>query len=294
MIKRQRTGFEGWLEYIFGGRKDKDKIPFDEKINILTERFAEYLNAMGWEQLKEDTVAIAMFWFLKRFQEKKSNVYVIAEKFGYHLFNTKINVPCSMIKVSALNDYYWIDFPKNMIFQSEDKSIIFNHAVVALTNNPIEKDHNYFHVFASDFTPEGKRLGDTTEIYFPLKSDKNIDDMVLESRQKTTIPDAIPISMVEYIAKCILYIQSGEPDLTIEKAVLPKSKQYHKIKYHYETYSPFDIVKVGYGFHEKMRHTESWEVSGHFRWQRYGQEFSLIKLIWIDAYEKSWKENNRQ
>lgn len=48
----------------------------------------------------------------------------------------------------------------------------------------------------------------------------------------------------------------------------------------------FDIINVGSNWNINKVLDEKFGVSGHWRLQRYGTGLVLVKLIWIDAYEK--------
>lgn len=84
----------------------------------------------------------------------------------------------------------------------------------------------------------------------------------------------------EFIVKSILYIESGEPDLQREEAKkhfrkFQKTKRLNKL-------CPFDVVNVGYSFHNRVYSVDQGPRRGHFRWQPYGPKKSMLKLIWID------------
>lgn len=87
----------------------------------------------------------------------------------------------------------------------------------------------------------------------------------------------------------ILYVMSGNPDLRMIRPPLKsKYKTTKGMKKFIKEY-PLDIPMVYVGYNYKKHNFYSVDgttVKGHFRWQPYGNKRSLIKLIWIDTYEK--------
>lgn len=96
----------------------------------------------------------------------------------------------------------------------------------------------------------------------------------------------------QYLVKCLLYIQSGQPDL---RAILVEPKQGKKNVRpkelaHEKAVPAVDFTLVGYDWKKQRKfQTDSTEVRGHWRWQPYGPGLSKVKFIWIDAHERSYR-----
>jgi hypothetical protein len=235
--------------------------------------------------------------FMQKYLQKKSKVYKIGDNFGYQLNKTNINLPCSLIPYEA-NKQYWIEFPSSLTFESQD--CYFKSACITMMRTDTSgeyKDYPSLLITARDFNKDGKICDYSSQVYFPLDPDKTLAE-VIELTKNMRLPNTfsfdktkeiIPTSMIEYIAKCLVYIESGDPDIQSEKGNPPLTKKPKKIKRHLEDFCPFDIVRVGYSFHGRTKHTDSWSVSGHFRWQPCGSKLTQVKLIWIDEHDRGWK-----
>ena len=130
----------------------------------------------------------------------------------------------------------------------------------------------------------------STYYFMPLLPDKTIHECIINLEQflGVEVPKAAK-DAISFVAKCMLYINSGEPDLVKEAVTKPNSKNEKKIRNHWKKNYPFELIRVGYGFHGKTYSVDSTEVSGHFRWQPCGVGRQQLKLIWIDEHIRNYK-----
>lgn len=298
MTMRKKLMIENVIDYFFKDYPKNDLPTYEDKMKSMVINFYESFTKdilSNLDPKKQNASTNIFVEFIRGYMAKRFRIYRISEKFGFHLQKAKINIPCTVIPFEPYKQY-WIEFPDNVNFQSVDKTVCFKFAILTCFYNFEDPSLKRIFILSFDTNKETNYFtGENTELVFNLNPDKTLQELIDEVKHNEgsiSLTNGIPEDMAEYCVKCLMYIESGEPDLTMNQAVIAKSKQPHKIKNHYRHYSPFDFVTVGYGFHEKMHHTDSWEVSGHFRWQRYGKENLLVKLIWIDAFERGWKESN--
>ena len=123
-----------------------------------------------------------------------------------------------------------------------------------------------------------------------IDDNQSIESAIERSNKVSTTPWST--NVINYILKCVLYIHSGDPDLREFRAPTPPNSSKKKAKFvkSHENLSLYDLIYVGYGYKKEMFfYKDSTEVSGHFRWQPYGEGLSKVKLIWIDAHTRNYK-----
>ena len=97
--------------------------------------------------------------------------------------------------------------------------------------------------------------------------------------------------LLKYSINCILYIGSGNPDLRLLKKIKKNFKSKKGEKKHRKK-NPIEgnLIEVGFNYKKSVLfNIESTNVKGHFRWQPYGKQLSLIKLIWIAEHKRKFK-----
>jgi hypothetical protein len=251
------------------------------------------------------------------------SIYKVADKFGEHLHKTHLTIPISVLPHERQTIY--IQFPKGISFQGQGHT--FDHAILdigspellwpQIKSEPelISKMSNFtlyrictipseavdgtghcpslsFLVPKDPSVMTGRCLWATgngefvnTSSYFQFEPNMNIVDFIQQHPSKS-----IPTDIVDFCLKVLLYIHTGDPDLQPEAKRYPCATNPEKYIRHIENHCPFTVLNLGYGFHERHRHVDSTMVTGHFRWQPYGQKLSKVKLIWIEAHERSYKK----
>jgi len=99
-------------------------------------------------------------------------------------------------------------------------------------------------------------------------------------------------SVIKKTLSCLIYLMSGSPDLRV---CLPVERKYKgsnvKKLRRQDQYTDCNVIQVGYGWlKERQRLVGECSVSGHFRWQPYGEGRTKVKLIWINQYTKVFKK----
>jgi len=224
-----------------------------------------------------------------------ASIYKIADEFGRQLKRTDLDVPCSLLR-GMIGKSYILEFPDSVTFPTpggKHKSCVVTLGVKSPAGGFLgvepttshERQTRALYILAQDCDMKGNYSYQDSHVSFPLP-----DELTL-SQALNTVSDggptaAISRDMVAFVAKCLLYIGSGEPDLKKEPAKTRETKNPKKLKALRRNFYPLDIVTVGYSFHGKTYNVDGTQVSGHFRWQRCGVEYSQVKLIWIDEHAR--------
>jgi hypothetical protein len=224
--------------------------------------------------------AIILFG-LSDFVRDKAKVYKIASIFGKHLAKTDLNVPTNMIP--DIDKSWWLEFPNDVTFIGDNGEKFCCCVTILLRNARGERTLQISS--PDDMTNLNMETGSESVAVIHIEDDMNLSEN-LEKFESEYGKSVIPKEMIHYIVKCILYIESGEPDL---EHVGHRSSTTNPQKQRRSDKPPFEIVRVGYGFHGKMRHVDETTVSGHFRWQHYSTNMSKVKLIWIDEHTRKFK-----
>lgn len=239
---------------------------------------------------------------LVRWLSGKTTVHKIAETFGKHLDRTDLDVPCELLPCKP-GDVFMLELPESIVF--ENKGDYFYSAIVMIGSyDPGAKQGwvntddkaateglcRMLSILAPDCDAEGNYKGSSSYTIFPIPDGKTLGEALSTYFDGQDVVVGRHLAM--FLGKCLLYLTSGDPDLRSEAGSYSTSKKEKKVRAHNRNFCRFDVTAVGYGFHERIRHVGEAQVSGHFRWQRHGIGFSLVKLIWIDEHARHYQKTN--
>lgn len=253
--------------------------------------------------------------FLRYYVLGEAKIYQLAERFGAHLAKTSLDVPCDALGLKIF-DSFLIELPVR--FRASDgyfhRSAIVNiglwkpeRKLESLCASK-DKDGRYqfrmedgtvgyaddpkvtkaIYILAPDYDDTGRCHMMSSYWLGPLLPGKTMGEMLEMNKQKLG-ESIINPEFIQLVAKTLLYIRSGEPDLVNEIPPPCLSKKPKKIKMHWREHCPLPVVNVGYGYHGRLFHKDATAVSGHFRWQPYGEGKAQVKLIWIDEHTRHFK-----
>lgn len=307
---RRRTYIETLVDFL-EANADTKNMDYREKLEAILDTYKgmfNYLSARLSPKEAMENITIqeggVLIYFLTGFLKGKFNVYKIAENFGNHLHKTNLDIPLSVIpnrmdyKHSDYQDYLadrvsyediqkkmpatLIEFPNSMEFTGRDgekyhNCIVMNGIgpkgsslqIVSIDSNSVEQEAT---VVVMDIGSDFKTIEEAIDYHC-----ENYDELIF------------PREMVRFVIKCLLYIESGEPDLKREGLLAKTRKAKKHRSFRHGEFFPYPIVRVGYSFHNKRWHVDSTMVSGHFRWQPYGPGLKQVKLIWIEEHERKYK-----
>lgn len=305
---RRKTYIELLIEQIENLRKDTRKMDYESKLKVILAMYDQALDMLSSRmtpsQMAADITAqecgiVSMFF--RQYLSGATHVYKIARNFGQHLNKTKLDVPTKLMPVKV-GKTYMLEFPENIVFFGPDGEVYHNCIVAfGFYEDKAMSKQEFKMVDPSEVPPN---VGFTLQICAPDVGGKEMvaSISVMDIASQDSIQKSIdlfverygkmhfPHEMVSYIAKCILYIESGEPDLHPEgRMAETRNHKKQRALQHKDLY-PFPIIRVGYGFHNREYHVDSALVSGHFRWQPYGPQLSQVKLIWIDEHTRNYRK----
>ena len=287
-------------------KKETKTMVYREKLEVMCKLYEDALTMMASKMTDDELRAnisaqecglVSMF--LRQFLKGHANCYKIARSFGSHLNKTKLDVPTSVMP-KKLGKTYMIEFPDGIEFHGPAGEI-YHSCIVAIGMYGTKPEKGIFKSIGLGILDE---IGFTLQVCAPDITAKEMTASisVMDIGSKETIQDSIdlfvqrhgemhfPHEMINYIAKCLLYIESGEPDLKND-GVMSVSKNLKKQKsMAKKDLYPFPLVRVGYGFHHREYHVGSTMVRGFFRWQSYSPQHSKVKLIWIDEHPRHYNK----
>ena len=228
----------------------------------------------SWDIGKVD---ISMNWlFYESLVSGSAKIYKIAEQFGYHLSKTNLDIPIQNISINV-GVPILIEFPDCVSFEGSEGEI-YRSCLVIQGIRPNEHTLQLLTINQK----EGEEARSAITIMGIGKKHETINKAIDAYGQKYG-ETVISKEMINYVVKCLVYINSERPDFTVEGQPLSTStKPKNESRMLNKGTYPFPLIHVGYGFHGKRYSIDQGLRAGHFRWQRYGPLNSLVKLIWID------------
>jgi hypothetical protein len=250
-----------------------DGIPSGDFGTVMTPRFSSY-------------------WIY--FQITGRPIYKMAREFSHELSKVKLDVATGNIPYGL--PMFCVEFPEDMRFDLGDEK--FAHCVYIFTteergttdDGTLAKRYIQFTIPLYD--KDGNLTLEIQEFGVPVTDLAQTFEQAAERAHGHSTINHMNRDFVNFCLNCLLYICSGDPDLRDNRAQKPpqtrKAKQLRK--WHRE-HNTLDVMLVGYNFKKPITYNVgSTTVSGHFRWQPYGTGRQQVKLIWIDAHERHFKQ----
>jgi len=127
------------------------------------------------------------------------------------------------------------------------------------------------------------------------RDDKDIGDDLFKDAWEKCANEIFKVTGdgISFVASCLLYIQSGDPDIRHMKGENPQKYKLNAKDSFFEKRKKQEGVKdaifndyeiVGWNYKKK------YNVAGHWRYQAYGPKWSQHKLIFIESFEKGNKK----
>lgn len=231
-----------------------------------------------------------------------AKIYKIGREFGEQLAKADLSLSCKYLP--TIKEFICIEFPDHMRFQTKSGGYLHCSYVAVMENTHIVRPNS------------GESMGDalkTVAIFSPIYDDNgnlrldvldvgtisfwNESETVQEAVEKSNRSSTIPYSMdfVGFLMKCLIYIDSGDPDLRHARSPRPpETRKVKKVRQWYKDHaneSLIDLIHVGYSFKKpNVYMIDKTLVTGHFRWQPWGHKRAKVKLIWIDQHERVYRD----
>jgi hypothetical protein len=284
------------------------KYSFEEQVKILAYEYSKvsdiYIDSPPTSQLSGKHDLIIMSNFLLSYSMGLSKVYKVAERFGQHLLKTNLDVPCECLSTKMGQSFLFeLPFTLKSTDGSQHRTVVVAvtgwHSKPGIDIKSVTKEEESMYqdkaiaILAPDYSPEGQVLETSTYFVSPLRPGATIEQTIQENvmHMKGSL---LSMDLIRLVAKLLLYIDSGEPDLVAEPVVACLTKKPKKLRQHWRDHCPFETISVGYSYHGRLYSKDASQVSGHFRWQTYGPERSKVKLIWIDEHVRHYKPEQRK
>lgn len=222
----------------------------------------------------------------------QKHVYKISKEFGELLKDVNINLNSKIIDTWEDSSYI-IDLP--FPFKTYMGNYVWNvFGTIMRKENTIDimlaAPHYNSHGHRIDeidcplfsFSPEDKRtLQEQIQKYEQIYNDK--------TKEYNTI-SLIP-GLIKYVINCLLYINSGDPDLRHLKVKPPHKSRDGKWYAKRElTFAASPTVLVGFNWKKaNVRHADETVVKAHPRWQPCGKNRENVKLILVKEHVRNFK-----
>jgi len=232
---------------------------------------------------------------------KESKCYVMGKEFSKQLEKVKLDILSKYLM--NIKETLYIEFAEN-IFLDEDN--YFSGCVFCQSNNGY-LSISLFSTLERYVSTIGFSVGELIEINGNCIAPSIDDILTLGIANASYSKHSVGLTNIignriaikktlSFACNCILYINSGNPDLRLTRTPKCNSKSIKGLKKFIKKYpieSP--IVYVGYNHKKKnIYYKDTSEVNGHFRWQPYGKELSKIKLIWINEHIREYNNTYKK
>lgn len=292
----------------------------DESLDLASQEFVEEGEALLAEKkiAAKNEIAVSRHEDMRAFscavlanslaalRNKNAAIYRVSERFGVHLRKTKIDIPSTLLK--SQNEYcFFLEFPFSFPAPRRENGPLADGSVSSCIVQwlPGEKlprlctsagESVLCMLFPSQTLYPSIQITMSSRLVLP--DSMTISEAINESckwRGLSVADQAAYSDMVDFAVKSALYIKSGDPDLQPEIAPkYPTTKKAKKLKAFARNHCLFDVINVGYSYHNRLYHVDGTQVSGHFRWQPYGPGMTKVKLIWIEEHERKYKNVRQQ
>lgn len=232
-------------------------------------------------------------------------IYKISKYFGNVLKEANCDVSAKYMDFSKTR-HFCIEFPDDMSFDAGDgeraecayvqiygrgsiTSKLFHHGAVSLgkrAENSAPTD------IITITCPTRTDNRDSSYIQFSIHIEegeelrKALDDD--DDRGRCEFRD-----IREYVLKCIMYIDSGDPDLSDLKPTRAPHNPKKLEKWLREDRFEYQVTRIGFHYAPKYeQHIFDCKVRGHWRWQPYGVGLSKVKLIFIEEHIRTYGNVN--
>lgn len=239
-------------------------------------------------------------------------VYKIATGFGEQLAKVDLNIRAGLLPKDGM---FCIEFPDSIRFEDQPEQIegferqidkdFFHCAYVTtqysnkdlpLKNNDNQPIFLSLNIMLPCYDDKERFKGEENSLSLTfLSPTEPISEVIRRAKHNSSHPIQNE-GVISYVLKCMVYINSGDPDLRNYRAPNPPAtnnpkKQRRWAKEH-QNQSLIDMVLVGYNFKKPVTYSvDETTVTGHFRWQPCGPRLEQVKLIWIAEHIRHFNQS---
>lgn len=228
----------------------------------------------------------------------RRKIHWLAKDFGRQLAKADLDVPTRLLREAFEERHaFYVEADPGVFFDQDDGSSARCFFATMTTGVSSENGEyaSLLNLNFPDFDERGGLTGTSSWVMLDVTHGERVSEALEKALSLPRMGESgVSRRNVELAAKVIIYLCSGEPDLREEMPpIRPSTKNDKKIRaFERETAdkSLLPIVRVGYSFMKERRvGVEETEVSGHFRWQPWGEGRSKVKLIWIDPHVRRYE-----
>ena len=222
-------------------------------------------------------------------------VYKISKDFGGLLKDVKLNLNAKTLDTWQDGSYI-IDLPFPF------KTYMGNYVWHIFGTVYRKKDALELMFAAPHYNEHGHRLDEIDVLLFPFYYNRNetlqeqiekYEQIYNEKTKEHNTVSLVP-GLIKYVINCLLYINSGDPDLRHLKVKPPHKSRDGKWYAKRElTFAASPTVLVGFNWKKaNVRYADETVVKAHPRWQPCGKNRENVKLILVKEHVR--KFNNKE
>jgi len=232
--------------------------------------------------------------FFIRAKLSKAKAYKVCQDFGHALISAPITVPAKHIRFD--NQIIFVDLPKNLPFLSPyyDASFYASCEVIPRQHEELSTFKKYLltiHLSPRNQSGFENLMGDTLSVQLDDMDNlaASMHEIVTHNAKKFPKAAArINLDLISYIAKVLLYINSGDPDLR-ELQPQRERRGLRAFKRANHNACKLPITLVGFNYKKPTLYSKSETlVSTHTRWQPCGKNREQIKLVWVREHVRQY------
>lgn len=290
-IKLRELQSKPWMSknYPWG---DQEKICLEEFLRI-TSAFILLCSNVDKEVLF-DAVS-GLFCLAAWLQDSRREYHHFNPKFCSHLNRTNLKVKNEILRASFQKQPAFFCETEPGVFEPQPDGCRARGFIATIRRHATIKKKDALTIFFHDYDENYNQLQSGSYASMDIESFDTIEESFNHmSNVQMAQQTGVSLRNVELAVKMILYATSGDPDLRHELPIPRPATSNEKKQRQFDRENPDNppgpVLSVGYGFmKDRIQHLESTLVDGHWRWQRHGPGWQQVKLIWIDEFERKYK-----
>lgn len=235
--------------------------------------------------------------FFAIFKSQGSKIYRIAQEFGDQLSKVSLKIENKYLK--ADDKVICIEFPEGIRFNLGNNAFAHCTYVVIAKSDDNVRDRTgapivkHVRLMTPLFTEKGSDTFAFDTLGINFISEEETFETAFSRAKANSSWNYFNDDFIRFVFNSYLYIQSGDPDLRDFKAPKPPTnpKDLRRFERQNETKSTLDMTLVGFNYKKPTLFSkDSTTVSGHWRWQPFGENRARVKLIWIDEHVRVYND----
>jgi hypothetical protein len=253
-----------------------EELFYNQDIEIVKNHFDE------GEYLYSNVVHL---YLCHKFKTSNKKIYRLGSELATTFKNIRGHIPVGLIPIKTI---CYISLPKNLI--ATDDGTYLTGAYIYIGNSEKVLSRKLYQKNGDDVLLcsfiSASIEPEYIQLVGPILS-LNLSTKPYKNQSSQWHNDALNV-----IVNTLIYVNSSEPHIELAPPIHTSRKSKKELarqnKIINETLLPVDFVYKN--FHCMKYIVDGCQVAGHMRWQRCGENWSKVKLIWIDPHERKYNK----